>query len=198
MQGVERPSSFKVVLFGPPSVGKTCLIAKFHRNEFLANATMTIGSAFVSHPVVTGGDTVNLNIWDTAGQEQFAKMTAGYFRDAHAAIAVYDASAPSTADVMENQIADYFDACQNTAPILVLSANKGDALTPDEAEANLAKLAALETKYKAKGFQTSAKTGELVQEMFEHVARALKESGALASQNLLIERDPGDKGKCPC
>jgi GTPase SAR1 family protein len=43
-----------------------------------------------------GGKTLNLQLWDTAGQEQFAALTASFFRNAHAVVLAYDVHAPSS------------------------------------------------------------------------------------------------------
>ena len=40
--------------------------------------------------------TVRLQLWDTAGQEQFHALTSSYFRQAHAVVMCYDVHAPAS------------------------------------------------------------------------------------------------------
>jgi len=85
-----RSSSFKVVLLGEGRVGKTSLVLRFCRDTFVDGQPPTIQASCLERALRLGDKTVNLVIWDTAGQERFHALGPIYYRDADAALLVYD------------------------------------------------------------------------------------------------------------
>ena len=74
---------------------------------------------------------VKLQIWDTAGQEKYRSVTPIYFRDAAAAICVFDITSKQTLDNAEGWINDL----RNYAPshiIIALAGNKSDLYATEE------------------------------------------------------------------
>lgn len=57
---------------------------------------MTIGVEFGAKILQSEGENIKLQIWDTAGQENFRSITRSYYKSAAAAILVYDISDRST------------------------------------------------------------------------------------------------------
>ena len=82
--------SFKVVLLGEGRVGKTSLVLRFCRDTFVDGQPPTIQASCLERTLRLGDKTVNLVIWDTAGQERFHALGPIYYRDADAALLVYD------------------------------------------------------------------------------------------------------------
>lgn len=76
---------------GDSGVGKSCIMNQFIHAKFTEKHELTIGVEFASK-IVTFDDGVNvkLQIWDTAGQEQFRSVTRGYYRGAICCVLVYD------------------------------------------------------------------------------------------------------------
>jgi signal recognition particle receptor subunit beta len=62
---------FKVVLIGDSAVGKSQILNRFARNEFLLDSKATIGVEFQTRTLVIQHKSVKAQIWDTAGQERF-------------------------------------------------------------------------------------------------------------------------------
>ena len=83
---------FKVVLLGDAGVGKSSIVQQYVFNKYANENLPTIGASFMSKHVtlMDEQDTILLQIWDTAGQERYKALTPMYYRDAHAAICVYD------------------------------------------------------------------------------------------------------------
>lgn len=81
-----KAADFKVIIVGPPSAGKTCLIERFNSGNFDDRTHQTLGVSFVLKE--TYG--MYLALWDTAGQERYAALSSFYARDAAAAIICYD------------------------------------------------------------------------------------------------------------
>ncbi|KAI8338608.1 P-loop containing nucleoside triphosphate hydrolase protein [Chlamydoabsidia padenii] len=80
----------KVVILGRTGVGKTSLAIRYVQKTFSPNISSTIGASFMTKKLIVDECRVRLQIWDTAGQERFRAMTSLYYREAAAAILVYD------------------------------------------------------------------------------------------------------------
>ena len=83
----------KVVLLGESGVGKTCIIARFINNTFEENLISTTGASYAGKTMTFdefGGKSIKFEIWDTAGQEKYRSLTKIFYKDAGAAILVYD------------------------------------------------------------------------------------------------------------
>lgn len=81
---------FKVVLIGDSGVGKSNLLSRFTRNEFMLESKSTIGVEFATRSIQVDGKTIKAQIWDTAGQERYRAITSAYYRGAVGALLVYD------------------------------------------------------------------------------------------------------------
>jgi len=82
-------TSIKVITVGNGAVGKTSLIRGFCENVFDGEYRKTLGVDFVEKrdfEVAGLDDPVTLNIWDTAGQEEYDGITANYYREAQGCI----------------------------------------------------------------------------------------------------------------
>ena len=71
-------------------MGKSSLVLRFTANEFQENKEPTIGAAFLAQKCDVGDRTIKFEVWDTAGQERFHSLAPMYYRNAQAAIVVYD------------------------------------------------------------------------------------------------------------
>lgn len=80
----------KLVLLGEAAVGKSSLVMRFCSNDFNENTSPTIGAAFLTQKCRLENRIVKFEIWDTAGQERFHSLAPMYYRNAAAAVVVYD------------------------------------------------------------------------------------------------------------
>ncbi|XP_012572022.2 ras-related protein RHN1 isoform X3 [Cicer arietinum] len=80
----------KLVLLGDMGAGKSSLVLRFVKGQFLEFQESTIGAAFFSQTLAVNDATVKFEIWDTAGQERYHSLAPMYYRGAAAAIIVYD------------------------------------------------------------------------------------------------------------
>jgi len=93
----EKPQNkCKVILLGSAGVGKTSLMNSFMYNQFSNDYETTVGIDFFTKIVNVKGKPITLQIWDTAGQEQFHSLIPSYIRDSGVVILVYDLSNPNS------------------------------------------------------------------------------------------------------
>ena len=86
----------KVVLLGEGRVGKTSLVLRFCKDTFSESQSPTIQASFLDKAVTVGENRISLAIWDTAGQERFHALGPIYYRDADAALLVFDITDPDS------------------------------------------------------------------------------------------------------
>lgn len=79
-----------VILIGDSGVGKSNILSRFTKDEFMLEAKSTIGVEFASRCMQIDDKTVKAQIWDTAGQERYRAITSAYYRGALGALLVYD------------------------------------------------------------------------------------------------------------
>lgn len=89
-----KPIQVKLVLLGEAAVGKSSLVLRFVNNEFQENKEPTIGAAFLTQKCKLDDKIIKFEIWDTAGQERFHSLAPMYYRNAQAAVVVYDITKP--------------------------------------------------------------------------------------------------------
>ncbi|GIY59657.1 ras-related protein Rab-31 [Caerostris darwini] len=80
----------KVVILGSQGVGKTSVIHRYVGQIFEQHTSPTIGASFFSIKIRIDDKELELLIWDTAGQERFRSMAPMYYRNANAAILMFD------------------------------------------------------------------------------------------------------------
>jgi Ras-related protein Rab-5C len=78
----------KLVLLGDTDVGKTCIVQRYVNNDFKDDHT--IGVNFLRKTVLLGERKVELEIWDTAGQETYRSILPLYYRGAAVVVVVFD------------------------------------------------------------------------------------------------------------
>jgi len=134
--------SFKIVICGASSVGKTCLFNRYCFNSFNFDTTPTIGINFHSinleiskekESEILKENYVNNSIFDFGGQERFAPLIPKFIEGANGALLVFDAvNYPSF-----HQLDFWYDklienAVDSSIPI-VLVGSKSDLIdqTPD-------------------------------------------------------------------
>lgn len=105
------PRTFKVIVLGNSSVGKTCLTYRFCQRNFLIQTEATIGVDFrerlleLTEKNSSKTRQIKLQLWDTAGQERYrTSMVPHYYRNAHAVVFVYDVTRPKTFQDLEDWI----------------------------------------------------------------------------------------------
>lgn len=81
---------YRLVLIGDSGVGKTAILLRYSDNVYNSSFISTIGIDFRIKTIELQGKRIKLQIWDTAGQEQFHSVASSYYRNAHGIMLIYD------------------------------------------------------------------------------------------------------------
>ncbi len=162
--------TLKIVLIGESAVGKTSLISQFIDQVFQDDQQSTIGGTFSTKIIKCGnGKILKLEIWDTAGQERYRSVTKLFYKDANAALLVYDISNKYTFEELQNY---WIDQVRDSAPkdiILAIVANKSDLIESEQVDEAMAREFAKDNG--ALFALTSAKTTSGVESLFLDIAK---------------------------
>ncbi len=172
----EKIYEVKIALLGDAGVGKSSLVQRFCNDKFDDKYKNTIGGAFLLKEVsLKNGDTLKLQFWDTGGQERFRSMASLYYKDASAAILVYDITNQESFNSMEYWINELNEKIDNDKFLIAVAGNKSD-LPPDERKVKLddAKIFMKEKNVPLFN-ETSAKIGSGVKELFTNLAQKIYE-----------------------
>jgi small GTP-binding protein len=89
-------------MLGETFTGKTSLVLRFAEGYYRDSArNPTVGAFFITKRLTVNGTTAKVQIWDTAGQEQFKRLAPMYYKNAAAAIICYDVTCPKSFETLE-------------------------------------------------------------------------------------------------
>jgi small GTP-binding protein len=157
--------TFKFIIIGDSAVGKSCIVSRFCDGQFSSSHDTTIGVSFSSQTMHIGTAELKLQLWDTAGQEIYRSITRSYYRDSHCAILVCDLTKHDTFTSLLGWVKDV----QALAPPnckIVLVGNKADL----DREVPVESLRTLAEQIECPFFETSARTGQNINPLFEECA----------------------------
>ncbi|MHA2323048.1 MAG: Rab family GTPase [Candidatus Thorarchaeota archaeon] len=162
------------------------LVRRYTENVFDEEYKQTIGTTFATKDIdVTGSDEtvrkVRLNVWDMGGQSTYRELRRQFMKGASAAIIVYDVTRPETFMAMNNWFESFKEVCP-ASPVLI-SANKVDLMDQRMVPHEPGKM--LRDWFQAEYFETSAKTGDAVDNVFTRIAEVVLEKALSESKGPL-------------
>ncbi|KAH0789017.1 Ras family protein [Histomonas meleagridis] len=190
-------SNRKVVVIGDSGVGKTTVIKKLMSGQFI-ELLPTVGVEYNLYEARINQGIIKLNVWDTAGQEKYQAVVKGFFRNAFGAILMYSIDNKISFTRTSKWLDDFRQLALPDAPVILVG-NKNDldesrAVTVEEGAAYACKLG-------MDFFETSAKTGENIEEVFRKLAQLIENQietyeASLETDQNEVELQPKDKKSC--
>ena len=171
----DQEFSFKILLLGDSSVGKTCFLKRYTDNTFQDAYLSTIGFDFkFKNITLDNGKTVKVQLWDTAGQERFRTIAKSYYKGAHGIVLIYDVTNRKSYDNIRKWLVQIKNEAASKISI-VLVANKIDC--EDELrEVKKEEGEVLAKNNNLKIFEASAKDNINVEESFKYIIEEINEN----------------------
>jgi len=154
---------FKFIIVGDSSVGKSNLLLRYLNNKFEDEYQSTIGVEFGAKNLEIDNINYRIQLWDTAGQEQFRSITRAYYQNSVCAIVVYDISN----EITFKNVKDWIDDVRAQSPkniYIMLVGNKNDLV--EKRQVSYEKGLEYANSNNINFIETSAKTGENVENVF--------------------------------
>ena len=168
---MSKEPSFKVVFLGEGRVGKTSIGKRWAENKFDPNTRSTVAAAWFQKTTTTSdGKPVNIQLWDTAGQEEYKSLAPIYYKDSQAAILVYSVVDQGSFEKTVQWRKELVMSRGENIKIVIV-ANKIDLATERCVSREQGEQYAQSVN--AKYFEVSAKTGDGIELLFFHVADLL-------------------------
>ncbi len=160
----EYSYSVKFIIVGDSSVGKSNILLRFSRNVFDPGHQATLGIEFANKHIFYNNIDYLVQVWDTAGQENFRSVTRAYYKASAVAMVVYDITSEESFQNIQSWIKDCKDLAPKTVQ-LILIGNKSDleenrVITKERGEE-------LARENRMLFFETSALNGNGVEEAFQ-------------------------------
>lgn len=117
--------SYKLILVGGESVGKTTFSLRHRSGEFLKEYSPTLGVE--AHPIrlSTNVGEVCFNTWDCSGNSKYKGLGEGYYIDAKCVLIFFDVNSMKSFLEVEGYLKSVRKMCGDYIPIVVVG-NKAD------------------------------------------------------------------------
>ena len=184
-----KPKLLSLLTIGNQEVGKTAILSQFIDNIFIQNTVRTTGQEFkvVERTIKIEGKDVKqkVKIWDSSGQERFRDIVVSSAKNTNGIFLIYDVTSQKTFDDLQGWIESIEKAKDlKTFPFIIM-ANKIDL--EEERIISHEQGKAFAASKNMPYFETSAKTGEGLNEALDYlITAATKSVMGLPNDNIII------------
>ena len=162
--------SFNFILVGESNVGKTSILYKFVDNTFIDNYIATIGTDYKKKIINIDGKKISLRIWDTAGEERFRTLSFKNFKRCNGIILTFDLSDKSSFEKITYWLEQINLNIDIDYSSIILLGNKCDIKEREKFDEEINNFT---KKINLKYFETSAKTGENIENAILYLTREI-------------------------
>lgn len=163
----KKSESIKVVLIGNSGVGKTCISQRYISNTYSCQEGSTVGASYFQKKLQINGKTIQLDIWDTAGQEKYRAMGRMFYKDAYIVLLIYDITNKQSFKDLKNIWIEEIKKSGEKHMVLAIVGNKSDRYLEEQVNEDEARKYAEEIG--AVFGLVSAKTGDCIKVLFDNV-----------------------------
>ena len=123
----------KIILLGDMYVGKTSIISRYVEDSFSENIMSSSAMSYTQKDIVIDKQKIQLNIWDTVGQEKYRALSKLFFQDTKIVILVYSIKSLESFKGLDYWYNLYKETIGNET-ILGIIGNKSDLYLEQEVE----------------------------------------------------------------
>ena len=103
---INGQGALSFILIGDSTVGKTCFLTRYFKNQFNETFLSTIGIDKEIKHVKVGNDSYKMTLWDTAGQDRFKCLPKKYYQNADGVLLLFDVTNEETFNNVTNWMKD--------------------------------------------------------------------------------------------
>ncbi|KAH0795080.1 small GTP-binding protein [Histomonas meleagridis] len=185
----------KVVVFGAGAVGKSALTIQFVQGYFITDYDPTIEDSY-KRVLLVDNENVQLDILDTAGQDDFAPMRTSYMRQGKGFIIVYAIDDRASFEEAEAFYRDLSRTKGTSNVPVVLCGNKCDL--EDKRVVSKTEGEELAQKLGATFYETSALANINIENAFTALVRKIREQSSPAPAENTVKKGKKEKKKGKC
>ncbi len=183
--------TIKIMMIGEQAVGKSSITKRYTEQIFVTNIMGTAGLDMKQKIVNVFQEDINVIIYDSAGHERFRKITEVQYKGSDGLILIYDTTDSKSFDWIIEWI-DKLKIDNKPNMEIILLGNKIDL---DGRQINKSHAEEIAEKYNIKLLETSALTGENVNEAFDYIIKKIYKSKSALYKKDYIENNIENSNK---
>ena len=194
----------KILILGDVSVGNTSILYQYAEDYFPEDYISTIGVDYKNKIIIKNKTRINLQIWDTAGQEKYRSLSKSFIKDADGIFFVYDITKKDSFDHIKMWLDESINT-NNQFKKMILG-NKKDLQS--DRKVTISQLNKYYNITNITGMEVSAKTGENIKEAFDALTnliindmtkeQIIKKYGKKDIDNQVLNKENNNKIKKGC
>jgi len=211
--------TFKIIVVGPASAGKTCFVNRFVEGKFPQSAEPTVALDLKVKTIQFDGQNIRLNIWDTAGQERYRSVVDLYYRGMHGCLGLFDITSYTSFEDLKREIENIREFYEIDGERIIIVGNKSDL--DAKRQVSLNEIIDFTSQIKSTYIEASAKTGRNVEKAFLQLVQNVidivevrgmperrstrcgsleiqRKNSYLESENLNLKKTKENKGSAGC
>lgn len=162
----------KLVVIGSGGVGKSAITIQFVQQYFIPNYDPTIADTYQKN-MILDGELIRLEVYDTAGQDEFAALREASLREADGFLLVFSVSSRESLEYV-CQLQRFIEVFKDRDFFpMILVGNKCDL--EDQRQVGRVEAEQLAMSWRISYFECSAKYNRVISQIFEELVRLVRQ-----------------------